>query len=231
MSERFDFDLSEIGDFDDIKLDDAAAYQDQTGPAPIAPGNYAFAVVEAGRKRTQEDEPIDDNGYPQVVLNKLVVIEPEDVKGYEIYPFQAFSLRPIQGGKRRGAVPAVDLLRALDDNLTFTSGKEVLALLAEKFEAGAQFRAATNWLAKDAEFIRSFIDENGGDLDDVDEEERRKMFKQAIIRGQKRFPKVNGFYVPEIVGPSGDTLQARVTLTRLYPASKTVRRMGANKRS
>lgn len=226
MSERFDFDLSEVeGDFDDVSLDDASKYQDQTGASPLQPGNFTFRVAEASRRRDQDGEPIDDNGYPQFQLSKLVIVEPEEFAGREVFPFQSYSLRPVQGGARKGSVPAVDLLRGFDDTLTFSNGKEVLKLLAEQIEGGGTFRAGTNWVAKDSDYIKEALDEAGG-FDQLDDAERKELFKKAIFRGQKKFPKVNGFYSPEVEGPSGATLEARVSLTRIYPSSKTVKKMG-----
>ena len=226
MSEKFDFDLNDVEDFDDVSLSNADDYQDQTDPAPLTPGNWRFQVVEAGRRKNQDGEPIDDGGYPQFQLTKLVVVEPEEFKGREVYPFKSYSLRPVQGGQRKGSVPAVDLLRGFDDSLTFANGKELLGLLAEQIENGKTFVARSNWVAKDGTFIKDAIEEAGGDLSSMDEEERRDLFRKAIFRGQKRFPKQNGFFSPEVEGPSGETLQARVDLTRIYPSSKEVKKMG-----
>jgi hypothetical protein len=231
MSSDFDFDLSEVAEFENVKLEDANEYNDQTGPAPLQPGNYRFRVVEGGRRKNQDGEPIDQDGYPQVQLTKLVVMEPEEFAGREVFPFQSYSLKPQEFGQRKGTVPAVDLLRGFDDTLTFANGREVLQLLAQQFEGGKTFVAGTNWEAKDSDAIASFIEENGGDLKDVDQDEKRSFFKTAIIRGQKKFPKVNGFFVPEIEGPSGATLQARVKLTRIYPSSKEVKKMGPSKKA
>lgn len=230
-TDGFDIDLTDVGEFEDVQLADANEYNDQTGPAPIAPGNYRFRVETAGRKKNNDGEPIDDHGYPQIQLTKLVVVEPEEFAGREVFPFQAYSLKPAEFGQRKGTVPAVDLLRGFDDTLTFASGKEVLQLLSEQFAGGKTFVAGTNWEAKDSDAIKEFIDENGGDLDDVDQDTKRAFFKTAIIRGQKKFPKVNGFYVPELEGPSGATLQARVKLTRIYPSSKEVKKMGPAKKA
>lgn len=231
MSERFDFDLTEVDDFEDIKLEDASTYQDQTGMAPQEPGNYRFRVVEASRRKDKDGQPINDNGYPQFQVSKLEIVEPEELAGRFIYPFKSYSLKPVAGGKRQGSVPAVDLLRGFDDTLTYSSGKEVLQLLAEQIESGKTFVASTNWTAKDSQFIKDAIEEAGGDLDGMGEEEKRELFKKAIFRGQKAFPKTpNGGYLPEVVGPSGDTLEARIDLTRIYPASKEVKKMGPFKK-
>ncbi len=227
MSETFDFNLEDVDDFADVTVEDPSAYSDQTGPAPLAPGNYRFAVVQGGRRTGQNGEPIDDNGYPQVQLSRLRIVEPEEFVGREIYPFQTYSLRPVQNGLRKGSVPVIDLLRAFDDTQVVSNGKEALQLLAEAISNGKTFVAGTNWVAKDSEAIKEFIDENGGDLNDVDSDVKRAFFKKAIIRGQKSFPKDgNGGFKSEIVGPSGDVLEARVTLTRLYPASKEVKKLG-----
>ena len=75
MSEAFDFDLSEVNDFEDIILADATQYQDQTGPAPLQPGTFRFRVVEAARRKDADGNPIDDNGYPQFQLSKLTITE------------------------------------------------------------------------------------------------------------------------------------------------------------
>lgn len=224
----FDFDLAEVGDLEGVSLADASTYADETGPAPLTPGNYGLKVVDGGLSRNKEGELILDHGYPVVVLKKLTVVDPVNENGYakDIYPFQKYSTRPVQGGKRQGSIPAVDLLRGFDDTLVFTSGKELLTLLGEKFESGATFRASTNWGGKDSDAIKNFIEENGGDLEAVDAEEKRKFFKTVIFRGQKSFPSKNGIYIPELAGPSGAVVQARVVLGRIYPSSKTVKQMG-----
>jgi hypothetical protein len=142
-----------------------------------------------------------------------------------VFPFQSYSLRPFAEGQRQGAVPAADLLRGFDDSLTFTGGKELISLLTEQISNGGSFTVATDWTAKDTEAIKEFIDENGGDLNSVDKDVKRDFFKKTIFRGQGKFPKVNGVPVPEVVGPSGETLQARVSLSRIYPSSKEVKKM------
>lgn len=221
----FDFQQDDVEDLQDVELSDASDYQDQTDPAPLEPGNYRFQVVDAKQTTNQDGEPILDNGYPQLSLDRLIITEPEEFKGREIYPFQKYSTRPIQGGKRKGAVPAVDLLRGFDDQLTFKGTRELLTLIAEKATNGGSFVASTNWLAKDGEYIKEQLDANGG-FEQMDPEERQKMFNAAIFRGQKKFPLKNGVRLSEVVGPSGDTLPARVSLTRIFPASKEVKKMG-----
>lgn len=227
MSEKFDFDVNALGeDFDDIQLADANEYQDQTDPAPQAPGTYELRILEAGRRKDKDGNPIDDQGYPQFQVSKVEIVGPEEQKGRFIYPFKSYSLRPVAGGQRAGSVPAVDLLRGFDDSLTFSNGREVLQLLAEQIESGKTFRATTNWVAKDSDYIKEALDSNGGDLGNLSPEERRDLFKKAIFRGQKKFPRVNNFYVPEVEGPSGATLKARVDLTRIFPSSKEVKKLG-----
>lgn len=221
----FDFDLNDVEALEDVSLTDASEYQDQTDPAPLNPGNWALRVVEGGRAKDKDGNNIDDEGFPVIVLNQLEIVEPEEFKGRQIYPFAKYSFKPIAAGKRAGAVPAVDLLRAFDDSLTFANRQELAVLLAEQIAGGNTFRGSTNWEAKDSDYIREQLDAAGG-FDDMDEDARRELFKVAIIRGQKKFPKVNGSFVPEIVGPSGDKIQARVKLTRLYPSSKDNVKLG-----
>jgi hypothetical protein len=226
----FDFDVASVGEFEDVKLEDASKYQDQTDSAPLQPGNYRLRVDEAGERKDSDGEPIKDNGYPVISVNKLTIIEPEELAGREIFPFQNYSLRPVQSGNRKGSIPAVDLLRGFDDTLTFASAQELVSLLAEQITNGNTLVARTSWIAKDSEAIKEAIEAAGGDLNDMDEDERKELFKTTIFRGQKRFPKVNGFFVPEVIGPSGDTLTARVNLQRIFPSSKEVKKMGATKR-
>lgn len=227
MSEAFDFDLTDIEEFPDVQLDDASEYQDQSGPAPLAPGNFRLQVVEAQRQTNKDGDPIDDDGYPVLVVNKVRVVEPQEFAGRELYPFQKYSLKPVSGGPRKGSVPVIDLLRGFDDTLTFQSGREALQLLNEKIEQGGSFLARTNWLAKDSSYIRTAIEAAGGNLSSMENDARKALFKVAIIRGQKNFPKNgNGGYLPEVKGPSGDVLTARVNITQIYPSSKEVRQMG-----
>ncbi len=225
MSE-FNVDMDAIDDFADVTLADASTYSDQTNPAPLAPGSYRVRVEEGGLRKTKDGELILDNGYPQVQINKLTVVEPEEFAGKVLFPFKNYSLRPVQGGARKGAVPVVDLLRGFDDSLTFVNGKEAIQQLVEQIASGATLVVGTNWIAKDSAAIKDFIEENNGDLNGVDQKVKSDFFNSAIIRGQKRFPKVNGVFVPEIAGPSGDVLEARVDITRIYPSSKTAKKLG-----
>jgi len=226
----FDFDVAEVGEFEDVKLEDASQYQDQTDSAPLQPGNYRLRVDEAGRRKNSDGEPINDNGYPVIAVNKLTIMEPEELAGREIFPFQNYSLRPVQNGNRKGSIPAVDLLRGFDDTLTFGSAAELVTLLAEQIQNGKLITVRTSWIAKDSEAIKEAIEAAGGDLADMEEDERKELFKATIFRGQKRFPKVNGFFVPEVTGPSGDTLSARVSLQRIFPSSKEVKKLGPSTR-
>lgn len=228
MSE-FNVDMDAIDDFADVSLADASGYQDQTGPAPLAPGAYRVRVEEGGLRKTKDGELILDNGYPQVQINKATVVEPEEFAGKVIYPFKNYSLRPVQGGARKGAVPVVDLLRGFDDSATFVNGKEAIQQLVEQISNGNTLVIGTNWIAKDSEAIKDFMDENAdenGKLDHVDPEVKKKFFNAAIVRGQKRFPKVNGNFVPEITGQNNTVLEARVDITRIYPSSKEVKKLG-----
>jgi len=225
MSEAFDFDLSDVDDFDDVKLENADDYQDQTDPAPIAPGVYRFSDVKVKRQQNKDGENIDDNGYPVIVVQSATVVEPEELKGRQVFPFKKYSLRPVQDGERKGTVPAVDLLRGFDDTVTFATGKEVLQLIGEQVSQGKTLVARTNWIAKDGPYMQETIEEAGG-MENMSAEERKTLFNAAIFRGQKKFPKNNGVYLPEVEGPSGDTLTAKVDFTRIYPASKEIKKLG-----
>ena len=227
MSQAFDFDMAALeGDFEDVSLQDPEEYQDQTDPAPVAPGNYRLRILEAKRRVDAEGEPIDDNGYPQFQVNKAVIVEPEEFKDKEVFPFKTYSLKPRDRGQRKGTVPAIDLLRGFDDSATAANGREVLQLLAENIEQGKTLVVGSNWLGKDSDYIKEQIEAAGGDLSALDEKERNDIFNKAIFRGQKKFPKVNGTYLPVVEGPSGSEVQARFDITRIYPSSKTVRKMG-----
>lgn len=226
---EFDVDLSALdNEYADVSVEDAGDYQDQTAPAPLQPGTYKLRVEEGGLRKNPDGELILDEGYPQVELKRLSVVEPaeEGQEPRQIYPFQNYSLKPQVGGPRKGSVPVIDLLRGFNDTLSIASGKEALQFLVDEIQNGGSFWVETDWVAKDSEAIKDAIEEAGGDLSDMDAAERKSLFKNAIIRGQKRFPKNGDYYVPEVTTKFGNTVQARVSLGRIYPASKAPEKVG-----
>lgn len=218
----FDFGLVDVEDIDDVQLASAEDYQDETDPAPLAPGVWEFRVDDAGLKRDRDGNLLKDGKYPVVQVKKLTVVAPQEFAGRQVYVFKDYSLKPLANGNRKGAVPAVDLLRGLNDQHTFASGQEVIELLGREFEKGSTVKIKTDWVAKDSDYIKEVLAEAGG-FDNMDQDERNALFNKAILRGQKKFPKKNGQFVHEWEGPSGEKVTARVNLQRIFPSSKDVK--------
>lgn len=211
-------------------LEKASDYQDQTDAPPPDAGNYTFRIDEAKLKADQDGKLVLDNGFAQVQVNKITILEPESHANLVLYPFQAFSFKPRESGKRIGSRAAVDLLRGLDDQATFANGQEALGKIQEAAGQGNTISAILDWVGKDSEAIKAFIDENGGDLSDVSPEDRQAFFNKAITRGQKNFPKgADGKRVPVLTGMSGEEVTAKVNIGRIYPSSKGPKKLGAFK--
>ena len=125
----FDMDVTSLPEgLTEAGVEDPTGYQEETGPSPPKTGNYLLRVADEGMKiQTDQDGTIIlDNGYPVVVVNKLVIVE----TGREVYlPFQKFSSKPIEA-RGGGASRLADLIRAHDDQLTWTDASGAVQVIA-----------------------------------------------------------------------------------------------------
>jgi hypothetical protein len=107
-----------------------------------------------------------------------------------------------------------DLIHALDP--TFHMGASIVRgqkFLQQAVADALPFRAKTSWFA----FDMDYYNEQGGPAMPSGSGEVKELRKACVFRGMRKFPlNGNGKYDSEVIGLSGATLRAKVTLDRIY---------------
>ncbi len=200
--------LDELELLDDLDIDtaDAESYKDATGPAPIPDGTYTFKLTSAELDK-DADGNIRNTKHPAVVISAEVVqAKDERYIGRKVSFIRVYST-PFQ---REGVTVSGlgDLLRSIDATANHSGAQKILAI-KRYAEGGATFRARTQWEAQDYAWFR---DQGGNDLPKGSEGQKH-LRKASTLKGMKNFPQdANGNPKHEWVGPSGEVIEARVTL-------------------
>lgn len=208
-----DFDLTALPEaLTELGVSDPDDYQEPTSPAPPKAGFYKFRIVDANLPMTADGAPLlADDKYPQVKVNTVAIIEPEEHATPLLYLFQNFSYRPYPDSKSN---KVADLIRAHDRSLTWSDSTDGLRRLLETIESGGTFVAKLDWIAKDRDFYLAERERNGGDYKSVP-------WKTWVLQGAKHFPKDDrGEPIPLWEGPSGNNIEARAELKSLIPSDK-----------
>jgi hypothetical protein len=226
----FDFPAN-VNIADDLDLGhDPETHQDPSLPLPLMAGRYGVRFTKAGLKRKRDDSgnpteelQLVDGKYPIFTISSFQTVQPEDVKK-TAYPFQEIVLKPTTkmdfnaGGQRMPYNPLAAIIRSHDATIPFKGLEEGLQILKGLLSDGAIFYVQTDWVAEDRDWLREQRDalKAAVEAGEVTEEER-KARNSVIYKAGKvdRFSKfiqtVNGqkVAVPEFVGPSGETIEAR----------------------
>lgn len=185
------------------------AYPNPIGPRPLDEGTYEMRLVKITPDR-------DDAGNWRDVRFPTVKCDFEVVAGAMVgrkATFVRISSRTIP--RKRGAATENvsdlgDLIRAYDPEFNWGNSPNVaFRYLMEHVDKGTICKLRLGWKATDMDYLNA----NGLDSLPRDSQERKDLYKKAVIRGQKNFD-VDG----TVAGPSGKLLKAQVFLQQAYPA-------------
>jgi hypothetical protein len=111
-----------------------------------------------------------------------------------------------------------DLIRAIDDQATWTTIQDAAAIIAKATDQGQTFRAKLKWDAFDLDWYRN----EGGDTLPNKSQEQKDLRKRASVSGMVNFKQApDGTYLPEVKSPVTDTtLEARLSIDRFVPSGK-----------
>lgn len=192
--------------------------------APPPEGSYTLRLVDVDIDKDQAGQPkyskTDDGKQYPILLVKQVEIVEGQYAGRKIYPFQRVYSKPFLRDTATGKQAASglgDMIRAFGKFTYKGIARQAepgvpcaLELVKQFHETGTTFTGRLRWTAYDkakAEEVRG----NGGDF--------KAIQAAAVIKGMKNFPLMsNGGHVPEVVGPSGDVLTARVEISTFVPS-------------
>jgi hypothetical protein len=219
---------------DDLNISvDPETYEDQSNPAPPAPGTYSVVVLGKLRQKTEKDgQPVlTDGKYPIFTIDRVKIVEPADSER-EFGLFADVRTKPFE---RRGTVVSDvgDIVRAMDQTRKCSGMAEGVGALEEGVDTNTPFKVQLEWEAFDSkfcqeEFAKLGIDstQRGASKKAIDaglitKEVSNAIYKKARL-GTKAFPVIekNGQLVRQgwTYGPSGEKLDARIRVQRYIPS-------------
>lgn len=198
-------------------------YQDQGAAILPDPGEYVVRATSVSRKKDRKtSEPVMQDGkYPVLTLNRIEIVEPEDDNAqYAVFadvPSKPFG-RAISKTQKVGASKALDLVRAIDVNLTTeVEGFDHAIDVAEAaLNAGQTFRAKLGYKVVDMDQVKLEL----AQIDENDKEEARKVWNRNTYY-TKAFKRQDGKgYNATITTPQNKTLTAKLVIDSFVPSNK-----------
>lgn len=216
--------ITDLPVVDDLDVPVSAdEYVDQANPAPVKPGVYRLQVVKA-QPRTNKDGSVLLVGekYPVIVLEQVKIVEPQESER-QFGLFQDVRTKP---GKRKNATGGDVAVSDLQDLLRsyavtgFEGFKHMTDLLQEYIAGNATFVAEIGWSGYDS----AYVDAQFATLGITDKAQRATVAKEVqngIYNKARLRTKdfvINGVRQQSVVGPSGETINAKAVINRYYPA-------------
>lgn len=197
-------------------------YADQGVTILPDPGEYAVRATSMNRKkdRTTGEPILVDGIFPTLVLNRLEIVEPEDEGTYAVFadvrtkPFA----RKISKTKSVNVAPMVDLIRAIDVNLStevedFPTSIEVAE---RELNQGATFHVKLGYKAVDYDAAKAALAKvSAGDTDGV----RKAWNENTFYTKAFRRPDNTG-YNTTLKAPSGKVLEAKLVVDGFVASNK-----------
>lgn len=198
-------------------------YVDQANPAPAKPGNYRLVATKVEVATNKDGFPkLVDGKYPIIVIQQAKIVEPvENERGIGV--FYDIMTKPFERkGSQGQAVVASglqDMLRGYDETIGFDGFDHMKSLLQQYVEQNATFLAQLTWTGYDKAFADAEFETlalAGTPRDQVSKEVANAIYAKAK-KGLKDFT-VNGQLQASVVGPSGNLVEARLKLGRVFPS-------------
>lgn len=215
-----EFSIADLPVVDDLNVPvSAEEYVDQANPAPPKPGNYRLVVVKAAPRVNKEGKLVlADDKYPTIVIEQAKIVEPvENERAFGAFTdvrTKPFERKNASGG----AVPASDLqdlLRGFDETTNFEGFEHMKQLLQQHLDQNTPLLAQLAWTGYDKDYVEGEFAKAGG-KDNVSKEVANAIYAKAR-KSTKDFI-VNGVLQQSIVGPSGNTVEAKVKISRFFPS-------------
>jgi hypothetical protein len=193
----------------DVEVAPPAEYIDSNNTI-IPEGMYDLAITGWEASTNRETKQPDGKAF---ILNVRVVGGDQDGR-------TAKNLRVWTATYQRNGVTVSglgDLIRAIDDSAEWKTLADAATILQRATDQGQTFRAKLKWEAFDLDWYR----DQGGDALTPKSPEQKDLRKRASVLGMSNFRQApDGTFLPEATGPSGNTLEARLSLDRYVPSGK-----------
>lgn len=214
-------------DFDPAAL--TGGGRDQTQAPLPAPGYYRMKVVAAGLATDPQTGELvrvpKDSTLPVFKLQRIAIIEPEEAAGsFPVFQDITCVGWPRRNWKTNEVIPGpkeyafMDWLMAIDSTLATPASADDKALdlnikaLTRVLETKPTFVGRLTYEATDVTYAKAQI-ANGVTKKDA--------YKSARLNSQA-FKNADGSYRTETLGPSGETVLAKLKVAEFVPDTRTV---------
>ena len=203
--------LSELDNLDvDVEVAPPEEYIDSSMAQLVPEGMYDLSITEWDVTRDRETKQPDGKGF---ILHCKVVGGEQD--GKTVRNLRVWTATYFRNGVKVSGLG--DLIRGLDDQAEWTTLSEAGAVLQRAQDQGLTFRAKLSWEA----FDNDWFTDKGGKALDRKSQQAKDLRKSCTIKGMGNFRQApDGTFLPEVEGPSGNMLEARLGIDRVVPSGK-----------
>ncbi len=192
---------------------------------PLPPGVYEVVVTGFQPQRLDragnpvEKKASNGRSYISAKLDSFKVVGPFPYDGKKVFTFQDIGTQPIpRAGKF--TTELYDLLLAYDQRSEVSGIEAGRALAMSYVESQKPIRVRTTLEALDMAYVQQHEGK------EMTKDERNAMWKAARLK-VANFTSPTGQILSSVIGPSGQTVEARVKITVFYP-SDFVAKLGAD---
>ena len=185
-------------------------YVDGNMPSLIPDGRYDLVITDWDVSRDYETKQPDGKAF---ILQ--CVVSGGEMDGKPVRNLRVWTATFARNGVTVSGLG--DLVRAIDDTARFTTLHEAAAIIQRAQDQKTPFQVTTKWEAFDSDYYTAL----GGPSMTNKSPEQKAARKQATIKGMTNFRQAgDGSYLPEVIGPSGSTIEAKVVINSYTPSSR-----------
>lgn len=185
-------------------------YVDGNMPSLVPEGRYDLVITDWDVSRDYETKQPDGKAF---ILQTQVVGGEHD--GKTVRNLRVWTSQFERNGVKVSGLG--DLIRAIDDTARFTTFQDAAAVIQKAADQKTPIQVSLKWEAFDVEYFNA----KGGQSLVRKSPEEKALRKEATVKGMTNFRQAaDGSYLPEVVGPSGNTLEARIVINSYTPSSR-----------
>lgn len=185
-------------------------YVDGNMPSLVPEGRYDLVITDWDVSRNFETKQPDGKAF---VLQTQVVGGDQD--GKTVRNLRVWTTTFERNGVRVSGLG--DLIRAIDDTAKFTTISDAGAIIQRAADQKIPIQVQLKWEAFDADYYN----DKGGQSMVAKSPEQKQLRKEATVKGMQNFRMAaDGSYLPEVEGPSGNTIEAKVVINSYTPSSR-----------
>lgn len=185
-------------------------YVDGNMSSLVPEGRYDLTITNWDVSRDYETKEPDGKAF---ILDAVVTGGPQD--GKTVRNLRVWTATFERNGVRVSGLG--DLIRAIDDTATFTTLQDAAAIIQKAQDQRIPIQVKLQWEAFDSDYYN----DRGGKTMVNKSPEQKALRKEATVKGMTNFRQAtDGTFLPEVKGPSGNTIEAKVVINSYTPSSR-----------